>query len=175
MTDFKSLPLTQRLFRALMLTVLTGSTLYAVVLTYNYITDDRYVGWQATVLVATVALTAFALMAMTADAFDYLMRERHFSLQDVTKLEMVVLVALGIAFTVSAFVVGLKLFMTFAPAVVIYILLVVKPTSVEAQEAIKNSPRKAAPAARGKSATSSRGRTAAQPTESRQRRGGRKR
>jgi hypothetical protein len=175
MTDFKSLPLTQRLFRALMLTILTGSTVYAVMLAYNYITDDRYAGWQATVLVASVALSAFALMAMTADAFDYLMRERHFSLQEVTKLEMVVLVALGIAFTASAFVVGLKLFMTFAPAVVIYILLVVKPTSVEAQEAIKDSPRKSAPAARGKSATSSRGRTAARPSDGRQRRGGRKR
>jgi hypothetical protein len=167
MTDFKSLPLGQRLFRALMLSILTGSTVYCAWLTYNYFTDDRYVGWQGTVLVVTVAFTTFSLLAMTADAFDYLMRERHYSLEDVTKMEMVVLVVLGIAFTASAFVVGLKLFMTFAPAVVIYILLVVKPTSVEAQEAMKDSPRKPAPA--------SRGRAAAQPVEKRQRRGGRKR
>ncbi|HET6496656.1 MAG TPA: hypothetical protein VFH61_14960 [Thermoleophilia bacterium] len=167
MTDFKSLPLSQRLFRALMLTILTGSTVYCAFLTYKYITDDRYVGWQATLLVVTVAFTTFSLLAMTADAFDYLMRERHYSLEDVTKLEMVVLVVLGIAFTASAFVVGLKLFMTFAPAVVIYILLVVKPTSVEAQEAMKDSPSKPARATRG--------RAAPQPVDKRQRRGGRKR
>jgi hypothetical protein len=174
MTEFKDLPVGQRLFRAFALTILTGSTVYAAFLTYGYIIDDRYVGWKATVLVATVALATFALLAMTADAFDYLMRDRRYPLEDVTKLQLVVLVVLGVAFTASAFVVGLRLFMTFAPAVVIYVLFVVRPTNVAAQAALESRPRsKAAATPRSKSATSSRGR-AAEPAVKRQRRGGRK-
>lgn len=167
MIEFKNLPLGQRLFRAAALTILTGSTLYCGFLTYGYITDDPYAGWNGVILVASVALAGFACLAMTADAYDYLMRGRHFALEDVSKLQMITLVVLGVAFAASAFVVGPKLFVTLAPAVVVYILLVVKPTNVEAQEAMKGRPRKPAPA--------SRGRTAARPVANRQRRGGRKR
>lgn len=170
MTEFKDQPLAQRLFKAAASAILLISTIYCGFQTYAAATGSRYTGNDRLILTVSLVLTTLACLVMTADAYDFLIRPaRRYKLEDVRKLQMIVLIVLGGALSASALVVGAQLFMTLVPAVVIYVLLVVRPTNAEAQEQLKKQ-RQRTKAQR----TANRGRPSAQPAVKRQRRGGRK-
>jgi hypothetical protein len=149
MTEFKQLPVLQRLFRAGASAILVISMLYCGYLAYRFITGhDTFVaggnitGTDRLMIIVSLCLATVSLVVMSADAHDYLMRvERRFKLKDVRKLEIIVLIVLGLALAMSALVVGPQLFVALVPAVAIYTLMVVRPTNAEAhaeaQETIK--------------------------------------
>ncbi len=138
MTEFKELPASQRLFRAAASAVLVISTLYCGALTYSYATGDRYTGNDRLILIVALAGATLCCIIMSADAYDFLMRgKRRYKIEDVRKVEILVLIALGLALAMSALVVGLQLFVTLVPAVAIYSLLVVRPTNEEAHAEAK--------------------------------------
>jgi O-antigen/teichoic acid export membrane protein len=145
MTEFRQLPVLQRLFRAAATAILLISMLYCGWLAYTFIAGEAgadITGTDRLVMIVSAGLATVSLVVMSADTHDYLMRaERRFKLKDVRKLEIIVLIALGLALSMSALVVGPQMFAALVPAVAIYTLLVVRPTNAEAhaeaQETIK--------------------------------------
>jgi hypothetical protein len=109
---------------------------------------------------------------MTADAWDFWMHERSYSINDVRKVQLAVTIVLGLALAMSALVVKWALFMTIAPAIIIYLFLVVRPTNEAAVKEIKESEKQRKAAKRKAQGTTGR---VSQPAAARQRRGGRKR
>lgn len=138
MTDFKDLPASQRMYRAVITGILLISTIYCGWLAYVYATNGRYSGNQLLILVLSLVGATVTCLIMTADAYDFLMRsKRRFKLEDVRKIEILVLIVLGLALAASSLVVGLRLFVTLVPAVAVYTLLIVRPTNEEAHAEAK--------------------------------------
>lgn len=140
MMEFKQLPLTTRLFNAAMSAIVLISTIYVGYLIVFYIRSPQYTGTQRWLLVGSLVVCTLALIVFTADSYDYLMHaQRKFKIEDVRKVEVVALIALGVGLSTSALVVGLKLFVTLVPAVIIYTLLVVRPSNAEAHTQAKKT------------------------------------
>lgn len=176
MTTFKELPVGTRLFRAAGLGILTISFVYCGYLVYTVattqvITGQSVEGSDLIILIVSLILAALSGLVMTADAWDFWMHDpRAYSLNDVRKVQLAVLIVLGLALVMSALVVTWALFMTIAPALIIYLFLVVRPTNEAAVKELKES-EKQRKAAKRRGPTASR---SSQPAVSRQRRGGRK-
>ena len=162
MADVLQLALRQRLLRAVGLTVLTVSGIYCVMAAYQTLTGGQFAGWSRTALTAGLVFAALACFGMTADANDYWMRGRKFTPEKARMMQSAILFSLVLSFLLSVFVVKTMLFLWLAPAIVIYVMLVARPTTAEAKaEAAKRQHR---PVAASRS----------RPAAKRQRRGGRK-
>ncbi len=163
MADILQLTLRQRLIRAAGLTVLTVSAIFCVMAAYQSLTSGRFDGWSRIAVTGGLLFAALACFGMTADANDYWMRGRKFTPEKTRMMQSAVLFSLVLSFLLSVFVLNALLFLWLAPAIVIYIVFVARPSTAEAKaEAAKHPQRQVA---------SSRGR----PAATRQRRGGRKR
>jgi hypothetical protein len=138
MMEFKQLPLSTRLYNAGATGIMLLSAIYIGYSAFAYARSSTYAGNQKMLLVASLGLCTFALVVFLADSYDFLMRgERKFKVEDVRKVEIAALIALGLGLSVSALVVGLKVFVTLVPAVAIYTLLVVRPTNAVAHAEAK--------------------------------------
>lgn len=176
MATFKELPVGARLFRAAGLGILMLSFVYCVYLVITVATGRRISGMAVEgsdliILLVSLALAALTSLVMTADAWDFWMRDRSYAINDVRKLQLAVLIVLGLSLAMSALVVKWALFMTIAPAIVVYMYLVVRPTNEAAVKELKESEKRRKESTRRRQAT---GRAASQSTPTRQRRGGRK-
>ncbi len=168
--SFKDRPASTRMFNAGATAVLLLSFSYCGFQMYGAVKGVRYTGNDQLMLVVALALATVSTLVMTADAYDYLMRgARRYKIEDVRRIEMIVLIVLGAALAISSLVVGFQLFVTLVPAVVVYTFLVVRPTNAEAQARLKNERRETKA---GRSASLKR--AANQPVQKRQRKGGRK-
>lgn len=140
MMEFKQLPLSTRLYNAGATAIILLSAIYIGYSTIAYARGTIYTGNNKLLLVAALGLCTFALVVFLADSYDFLMRgERKFKVEDVRKVEIAALLALGLGLSVSALVVGLKVFVTLVPAVAIYTLLVVRPTNAAAHADAKKT------------------------------------
>ncbi len=158
------------MFRAGALAILTLSCLYCFGLVVKYLIGDEFVGWNRIILVASVLISAVVCLVMVADAYDFWIRGRSFAIADVRKLQLTALILLGLALSMSALVVKYALFMTIAPAIIIYVMLIVKPTNEAAVAQVKGE-KKAQKTAKARRSMSTRG---TETPATRQRRGGRK-
>jgi len=177
MASFKDLPVGTRLFRAAGLGVLTISFVYSAYLVITValrktISGQAVEGTDLIILMVSLILTTLACLVMTADAWDFWMHERSYSINDVRKVQLAVTIVLGLALAMSALVVKWALFMTIAPAIIIYLFLVVRPTNEAAVKELKESEKQRKAAKRRGQGTAGH---ASQPAAARQRRGGRKR
>lgn len=163
MADILQLTLRQRLLRAAGLTVLTVSGIYCVMAAYQSLTGGRFDGWSRIALTAGLVFAALACFGMTADANDYWMRGRKFTPEKTRMMQSAVLFSLVLSFLLSVFVVKTMLFLWLAPAIVIYVMLVARPSTAEAKAEAAKHPHRQVAASRGR------------PAAKRQRRGGRKR
>jgi hypothetical protein len=168
--SFKDKPASTRMFNAGASAVLMLSCIYCGFQTISAATGGKYTGNNQLMLVASLALATVATLIMTADAYDFLMRgARKFKVDDVRKIELIVMIVLGLALAVSSLVVGFALFVTLVPAVVVYTFLVVRPTNAEAQARLKNERQETKARREDKLRKAS-----TQSVQKRQRKGGRK-
>ncbi|MCX6372446.1 MAG: hypothetical protein NTX16_05075 [Actinobacteria bacterium] len=116
----------QRVLRSIGLTILLMTALVCGLLASTYATGDRFGGWRQPLIVVSLLLASLAAFVMTIDAFDLWMRGRRITAYSVRMVHSLVFVAILVAVVLSAVTATPGLLLVTAPALVIYLLTVLK-------------------------------------------------
>ena len=117
----------QRVLRSMGLTVLLMTALVCGLLASTYATGDRFGGWRQPLIVLSLLLATVAAFVMMVDSFDLWMRGRRITAFSVRMVHSLVFVTILVAVVLSLVTRTPGLLLVMTPALVIYLLTVLKP------------------------------------------------
>jgi len=123
----------QRVLRSAGLTILLMTALACGMLAYTYATGSQFGGWRRPFIVLSLLLAALAALVMTIDSFDLWMLGRRITAFSVRMVHSLVFVAVLVAVVLSVVTRTPGLLLVMTPALVIYLLTVLRPQPASRQ------------------------------------------